>query len=287
MLDKRTKNEFARAFPKRKTGSHKGDYGKVLLICGSKGMTGAACLAAQAAVRCGAGLVTVAIPDSLNTIVAIKLTEAMTLPIDDDRKGFLLRENLDEVKRGIAGKDVVGIGPGLGHQESTKQFVRALYPSIEQPLILDADGLNAFINDRELMRLRKGNTIITPHEGEFRKLFGDITPSREEAAGSVARDYNMIVVLKGSRTVVADSGGEIFVNMTGNPGMATGGTGDCLFGMIAAFVGLGLPLFQAAKFAVFMHGLSGDIARDTYGEVSMTASDLLDSIPHAFLRLSK
>jgi ADP-dependent NAD(P)H-hydrate dehydratase / NAD(P)H-hydrate epimerase len=287
MSYKKTKSEFARAFPSRNATSHKGDYGKLLLICGSKGFTGAAYLAACAAVRAGAGLVTLVVPESLNTILAVKLTEVMTLPICDNGKGFLLSDNMNEIMKNMDNKDVLGIGPGLGCNESTAQLVREVYVRCDKPIVLDADGLNAFIGRKDSLRKQQGQVIITPHTGEFERLFGKSNVSREDRALAEARDLGLVVVLKGTHTVVASPKGDLYVNTTGNPGMASGGTGDCLLGIITAFVGLKLSLFEAAKFGVFVHGLAGDIACDEYGEISMNATDLLNALPQAFLRLTR
>ncbi|MFC1808817.1 NAD(P)H-hydrate dehydratase [Candidatus Omnitrophota bacterium] len=287
MSYKKLKKEFTEIFPSRLLDSHKGDYGKILFISGSRGMTGAAYLASSAALRCGAGLVTLAIPESLNAIMEVKLTEVMTLPISDDGKGFLSIDRIDEINKGVQDKDAIAIGPGLGQNESTFLLVRELCAGIKQPLVLDADGLNAFVKNTASLSALPAEVIITPHEGEFVRLFGLINGSREECALLVAREYNVVVVLKGARTVVASPQGDVYTNTSGNPGMATGGTGDCLTGMITAFLGLKLSLFHAAKFAVLLHGCAGDIACNEYGEVSMSATDLLQSIPKAILRFTK
>ncbi len=285
MSYKKTKIEFARAFSPRSVNAHKGDFGKVLLVAGSKGFTGAAYLAASAAVRAGAGLVTVIVPESLNPIFAVKLTEAMTFPVRDDGKGFLLFENSSEIIKKSGSQDAIGIGPGLGGDQGTMQLIRALCVETMKPVVLDADGLNAFVGHNDIFKKHRSHVIITPHEGEFERLFGNNGTSREERASAVAGEYDCVVVLKGARTVVASPAGDMYINMTGNPGMASGGTGDCLLGIITAFVAYGLPVFAAAKFGVFVHGLAGDIARDQFGEISMNASDLLNCLPQAFVRL--
>jgi hydroxyethylthiazole kinase-like uncharacterized protein yjeF len=270
----------------RKEDSHKGDYGRVFVIGGSKGFTGAAYLCSQGALRAGSGLVTAGIPESLNTIMEIKLTEAMTLPLSDAGKGSLDLTANDDIIEFAKKCDAVVLGPGIGTKRNTCALVKDLILAIEQPVVLDADGINAIAGKADLLKKRKGRTVVTPHPGEMARLVGkdveSIQKNREGEARDLAAATGAVVCLKGHRTVVAEPGGAVYVNNTGNSGMATGGTGDVLTGMIASFIGQGLDDFSAAVSAVYLHGTAGDIAAEELGAFSMIASDILDYLPDAF-----
>lgn len=278
--------EHIEKIPSRREDSHKGDYGRVFVLAGSKGMTGAAYLASQGALYSGSGLVTNGIPESLNPIMETKLTEVMTLPLeetDDQSLSLKAKPNI----LGFAKKcDVVAIGPGLGSDGSTKMLVAELLAEIEQPVVLDADGINALEGDMEVLRKRGFRTVITPHPGELARLMRkdveEIQSNRSDMARSVAEVTGAVVVLKGHRTVVANPEGKLYVNETGNSGMASGGTGDILTGMIASFIGQGIDDYSSAVCAVYIHGMAGDIAAEEVGQFSMTASDILDFLPEAF-----
>ncbi|MFH1665618.1 MAG: NAD(P)H-hydrate dehydratase [Candidatus Omnitrophota bacterium] len=270
----------------RREESHKGDYGRVFVIAGSRGMTGSAYLTSQGALLAGSGLVTCGIPESLNQVMEVKLTEVMTLPLAEmpgQLLGLAAKKDILE----HAGKcDAVALGPGLGRNAHTWTLVRELLLEIETPLVLDADGINALKGELEPLKNRAYRTVITPHPGEMARLVGkdveEIQSHRVEIAKSVAEVTDSVVCLKGHRTVVAAPDGSVHVNDTGNSGMATGGTGDVLTGMIASFIGQGISDFSAAVSAVYLHGLAGDIAAEKKGPFCMTASDLLDSLPEAF-----
>jgi hydroxyethylthiazole kinase-like uncharacterized protein yjeF len=272
--------------PSRREDSHKGDYGKVLVLAGSKGMTGAAYLCSQGALYSGSGLVTNGIPESLNPVMEIKLTEVMTLPLaETDNQSLGLKAKpkiLDFAKK----CDVVAIGPGLGMDGSTKMLVGELLDEVEQPVVLDADGINALEGNIDALRKREHRMVITPHPGELARLMNkdveEIQSNRTDMAKSVAEVTGAVVVLKGHRTVVASPEGKIYVNETGNSGMASGGTGDVLTGMIASFIGQGIDDYSAAVCAVYIHGIAGDVAAEEIGQFSMTASDILDFLPEAF-----
>lgn len=285
-MTKKTLTKIIKAYCKRSKDSHKGDYGKIAMISGSTGLTGATCLACIAAMRAGAGLVTAVVPKSLNLIFETKMTEVMTLPIEDNGVGYMSYAGYPAVGEAIAGMDVVGVGPGLGRNSSTAKLVRRLYTACDMPLILDADGLHAFIGQLDVLGEHKNPVIITPHEGEFARLFEGyslgLRAERMHAAQDVAKTYNSIVVLKGHRTVVASPRGDVYENTTGNPGMATGGSGDVLTGIIAACIGRGLDAYDAACIGVWVHGLAGDRARAVYGETSLIASDIIAALPHVF-----
>jgi len=286
------KETYAHVFLRRPADAHKGQFGHLFIIAGSRGLTGAAYLVCQSALRSGAGLVTLATPASVNDIMEVKLTEAMTFPVEDAGKGFFMSDQIDCVVNAAAGKGVLGMGPGLSREEETGMFVRGVYAKIEQPCVLDADGLNAFIDAPHLLRREEATrTIITPHTGECDRLFKTTlthdSAKRKEVALRIAQEYNVIIVLKGHHTIVASPEGEWYQNETGNPGMATGGTGDCLCGIIAALVGQGMSLFDAAQCGVFIHGCAGDYAAEAYGEASLIASDCIDFLPTVFLSLGE
>jgi len=272
----------------RSADSHKGDYGRVLLIAGSRGKTGAAHLAALGALRSGAGLVTVATPAScLNTVAAMG-AEYMTEPLDEAVNG-LDPDNIDHLLE-IA-RDVVALGPGLGQAEGTRDFVKQFVDRATMPLVVDADGLNAFASDPDRLAGREGrDVIITPHPGEMARLVGmssdEVQASRLEIARNFAVAHRVYVVLKGHRTLIATPDEKVFINPTGNPGMATGGTGDVLTGMIAAWLAQLLDAEAACKLAVYLHGMAGDLAEADDGEVSMTAGDLAAHLGDAVMELT-
>jgi len=280
--------------PARRADANKGDFGRVAVIAGSVGMTGAAALCSMAALRMGAGLVTLGIPASLNDIMEVKVTEVMTLPLPETRERTL---SLDARAAALAfahERDVVIMGPGLSRHPQTKALVSDLVGAIERPLVLDADGLNALEGDpsplRAVRRLRARSapTICTPHPGEMGRLIGmtaaEVQRDRLGIARRAAADFGCVVVLKGARTIIADPGGRAYINSTGNPGMASGGTGDVLSGMIGGLLAQGVAPFDAAAAGVFFHGLAGDIAADHKTEPCLIAGDLLDYLPAALKR---
>jgi NAD(P)H-hydrate epimerase len=268
----------------RAADSNKGDFGRVLVVAGSRGMSGAAVLCGSAALRGGAGLVRVAVPSEILPIVASANPCYLTAGLlqDDQGQPNKLAEPalLDLAKA----NDVIAAGPGLGQSPAITQLITTLLTQSAKPLVLDADGLNAVQQAPGLLRRPAGALIITPHPGEFARLVKKTVPEvqaqRQDLAVRFAADHNLVLVLKGHGTIVTD-GRRVYVNHTGNPGMATGGTGDVLTGLIAALVGQGLEPFAAAQLGVHWHGLAGDLARDDLGEVSLIASDLLDYLPKA------
>lgn len=274
--------------PVRKEDSHKGDFGKVCVIAGSAGMTGAAYLCSQAAMRSGSGLVINAIPASLNYIMAVKLTEVMTFSLPENKaQGLSIKAKrplLDFVKR----CDVAALGPGLGLHYDTPLLVRDLVLHIDKPLVLDADGINALKGNMRYIKKRKKSTVITPHPGEMATLLKKdikyVQSQRNEISKIVAKETGAIVCLKGHKTVVVSPSGEIYVNETGNSGMSTGGSGDVLTGMIASFIGQGVDEYSATVSAVYLHGLAGDLAAEKIGPFSLLAGDILNYLPQAFQR---
>jgi NAD(P)H-hydrate epimerase len=267
-----------RKLPRRKPDTHKGDYGRVLVVAGSPGMVGAAALAGRAAYRSGAGLVYHACPASIAPILSAKQDCAVVWPFEE-------RGAADQLFAYAARCDVAVIGPGLSLAPPVAEAVRELVGGIEIPFVLDADGLNAFQDHPDLLAKGKGARVLTPHPGEASRLLGrpigEIQEDRRAAALELARRFMAVVVLKGHRSVVTD-GSKVFVNRTGNPGMATGGTGDVLAGVIGALLGQKLPPFHAACLGVEVHGRAGDLAARKVGEVSLMATDVLEALPEAF-----
>jgi len=271
--------------PPRPPDTHKGDAGHVFLLAGSVGLSGAAALCAMGALRAGAGLVTLGIPKSLHGPMVEKLTEAMLKPLPDTNEGSLSLQGLPDIVSAIERRDAVAIGPGLSQHPQTKELVRQLLPKIRKPLVLDADGLNALAEEAHLLKKLTLPIILTPHPGEMARLIKlssqDVQQDRERIAREFAKQYRVIVVLKGHETVVASFDGTVYVNETGNPGMASGGCGDVLTGMIVGLLGQRLGLFDAARLGVYLHGLAGDLAAKDRGEIGLIASDVADRIPLA------
>jgi ADP-dependent NAD(P)H-hydrate dehydratase len=272
------------ALPPRAPDSHKGNFGRVLLVAGSRGMSGAAVLCGNAALRGGAGLVRVAVPADILTIVAAGNPCYMTAALPADDQGGLAAQAASRVLRLAAASDVVAAGPGLGHTPPVAGVVRALLEQVPAPLVLDADALNVLAGQTEVLRGRAVPPILTPHPGEFGRLLGRSVSGdpteRRELAVRFAAEHDVVLVLKGHGTVVTD-GRRVYVNTTGNPGMAKGGSGDVLTGLIAALLGQRLEPFDAAQLGVYLHGRAGDLARDDLGEVSMIATDLIAYLPRA------
>jgi ADP-dependent NAD(P)H-hydrate dehydratase len=268
----------------RDVAGNKGNFGRVLVVAGSRGMSGAGVLAAGAALRAGAGLVRLAVPQEILAIVAAANPCYLTAGLDQNESGQVDPRALPALFD-LAGKnDVIALGPGLGSGPGVTQVVVRLLAGVDRPLVLDADGLNAVQNETACLK-RKQPLVLTPHPGEFARLVRSdvvrVQANREELATRFAAEHGVVLVLKGHGTIVTD-GRRIYRNATGNPGMATGGTGDVLTGMIAAFLGQHLEAFAAAQLAAYLHGVAGDLARDDLGEVSLIASDLLSYIPRAF-----
>lgn len=268
-----------RSLPRRDPEGHKGTFGKVLCVCGSVGYTGAPIFAGRGAVRTGSGLVFLAVPESVWPVAAVKSDEAMPFPMPEaEGRLSLLAE--EPIRRRAESCDAVLIGCGLGRGWQTDALVRNLL-TIEKPMVLDADGLNALSGREELLQKRAAPTILTPHEGEFLRLGGDLSAGREAAAAAFSEKYGVYLVLKGHRTVVAAPDGRLAVNGTGNSGMAKGGSGDVLAGMILSLLGQGCGAFEACCAGVWLHGRAGDLAAADKGERGMTPTDLLEQIPYA------
>ena len=264
--------------PYRDPCGHKGTFGKVLCICGSVGYTGAPIFASRAAVRTGSGLVFLAVPESIWQVVAVRSDEAMPFPMSN------VGGKLHGCFRAIAARsedcDAVLYGCGLGRSDALDEMVRDVL-TLPQPLVLDADGINALAGHMDVLQCRGGVTVLTPHEGEFLRVGGDLSHGRIDAAVDFAVKYGVYLVLKGHETVVAAPDGRYRINTTGNSGMAKGGSGDVLAGMIVSLLGQGMDAFEACCAAVYLHGRAGDLAAADKGERGMTPTDLLENIPYA------
>ena len=263
--------------PQRPVDGHKGTFGKILLLCGSRGYTGAAALAAMGALRTGAGLVYLGVPECIYDIEAVKLTEPVIIPVADDGITYAPIA-ADQILSLLQGKDAVLIGPGIGQSQGSEAVVRTVLETFEGPVVLDADGINVMAAHKDILRERTGPTILTPHDGEFRRFGGVLSQDRAESASNLARDLNGIVLLKGHRTVITD-GYCTYINSTGNPGMATGGSGDVLAGVIVSLLGQGVPALEAAACGAWLHGAAGDICASEIGQYGMLPSDMVNVLP--------
>ncbi len=271
------------SLPKRSQNSNKGDYGRVLIITGSPGMTGAGCLAGAAALRTGTGLLYIGVPDSLSGIYDSNLLEGVTIPLEDGGFGYLSKECLPNLMQLLEKMDTVVIGPGLSTKEDVKDVVFSVVENCPVPLVIDADGLNAVASDISVLKRSRTEMVLTPHPGEMARLLGttvsEVQSNRIKISREFSEKWEVITVLKGSKTLVAVPDGRVFINPTGNSGMATAGSGDVLAGIIAGFLGQGLNPCDAATAAVYLHGLCGDRVASIKGEHGMIAGDLVEELP--------
>ena len=267
--------------PDRNPWAHKGNFGKVLLLCGSRGYTGAAYFAAMGALRCGAGLVFLGVPESIYAIEAVKLNEPIVFPLPD-ADGKLSAEAVPEILNRLPQMDTVLVGCGLGQSEGAWLVVKAVLENAKCPVVLDADGINLVSKHMDILRRREYPTVLTPHEGEFSRMGGTVGGDSMASAAAFAAEYGCILVLKGHRTCISD-GQSSYQNQTGNPGMAVGGSGDVLAGMIAGLIGQGIAPLDASACGVWLHGAAGDLCAAEMGQYPMLPSDMLDKI----LRLMK
>jgi len=336
LLDKTVSHTYAAmpddiVLPRRKLNTHKGDYGRALIVSGSVGYTGAPALAARATTKTGAGLVSVGVPKSIYDILAVKLDEEMPFPLTDDKNGQLIANAAGEIVRRVKKSDVCLIGPGLGMSDGISELVQSILPLSDVPIVLDADGLNAIADNIDILHQAICPLILTPHLGEFDRLCVDMLKEKElevekevqaevqsmlndtgshgestnsnitssnaqnttdapikkppfdrlRTACDFASKYGCILVLKGHRTIIALPNGMAYINTTGGPAMAKGGSGDVLAGMIAALIAQHLPVVHAVTVAVYIHGLAGDMCAEQFGEYSVTASDIINMIPQA------
>ena len=263
--------------PDRNPWGHKGNFGKLMLLCGSRGYTGAAFFAAMGALRAGAGLVFLGVPESIYGIEAVKLNEPVIFPLPDE-SGRLSADAVPEILSRLPRMDAVLVGPGLGQSEGTLAVVRAVLENAQCPVVVDADGINVLSAHRDLLRGRKSPTILTPHDGEFARLGGVIGEDRMAAAAALAEDMGCVVLLKGHETCITD-GVNGYINPTGNPGMAVGGSGDVLAGVITALLGAGLLPLEAAACGAWLHGAAGDRCAAELGQYGMLPTDMLIALP--------
>lgn len=268
---------IAKWLPERPKDTHKGDFGKLLLLCGAVGYTGAPALAAQAAVRTGAGLVSVGVPHSIYPIVAAKLTEPMVFPLPEEN-GMLSADAIPAIIERLKACDACLVGCGLGKSEGTAAVVRAILQNATCPVVFDADGINVLDGHIDLLRGTACPVILTPHEGEFLRLGGSLERGRASGTARMYREAGATVLLKGHRTLICGDDG-LYVNRCGNPGMATGGSGDVLSGIIVSLLGQGLNPTQAAAAGAWLHGRAGDLCAAEIGQYGMLPSDLIKRLP--------
>jgi hydroxyethylthiazole kinase-like uncharacterized protein yjeF len=295
-----TEDEVKRMIPKRPGDAYKGTCGRVVLIAGSTGLTGAASLASLSSLRAGAGMAILGIPKTLNPIFEIKLTEVMTKPLPDvKKKGALALRGLGEIRELLKWGDCCAIGPGLGLHFETIELVRRLVSKLKMPAVIDADGLNAIAKDASILKECKAPLILTPHIGELSRLnrvpTSEIAKDRIRHASYFAKEYNCILVFKGAPTIISEPSGQTYVNPTGNAGMATAGSGDVLTGIIVGLLAQTLMLkkgedvkkimLDSTCAGVFIHGLTGDLAKEERGEMGMIAGDMMKKIPEALLKV--
>jgi NAD(P)H-hydrate epimerase len=282
--------DMSQALKVRNPDTHKGDYGHVLAIAGSRGKTGAAVLTCQAAARVGAGLVTLGIPESLHAIVEQKLTEVMTEPLSEHTAGFLGLSSFEKIRELMEGKKVLVLGPGLSTGEDTVKLVHAVIKESSIPVVVDADGLNALGAHPGVLQQVDVPVVVTPHPGEMARLVGvsvrEVQGDRIAIAKDFARRYGCYLVLKGARSLIAEPDGSLAINLTGNPGMASGGMGDLLTGMIPGFIAQGYDCATSIKLSVFIHGLAGDLLRRERGPVGFIAGDVLSEVPRVLQALA-
>lgn len=263
--------------PNRPADAHKGDFGKILLLAGSVGYTGAPVLSALGALRTGAGLVFLGVPESIYQIAAMKLIEPIVFPLPQ-QDGMLSQEALPRILEKASSMDAVLIGPGLGCSDATEEIVCQVLSAYPGPVVLDADGINLVGKHKDILRGRTSPTILTPHAGEFQRLTGRKPENRLDSAVEASKDLGAILVLKGHETVITD-GISAYLNPTGNPGMAVGGSGDVLAGMIVSLLGQKIPPLEAAACGVWLHGAAGDLCAKELGQYGMLSTDMVQVLP--------
>ena len=263
--------------PDRDPWGHKGSFGKLLLLCGSRGFTGAAYLTAMGALRAGAGLVFLGVPESIYAIEAVKLNEPVVFPLPE-AEGKLSDLAIPEILKRLANVDAVLIGCGLGISAGTFAVVKAVLENAQCPVVLDADGINVLSGHMDILRGRKKCTILTPHDGEFLRAGGILGEDRMASAAEFAREQGCLLLLKGHRTCITD-GKTGYINRTGNPGMAVGGSGDVLAGILTGLLGQGIAPLEAAACAAWLHGAAGDLCAETLGQYGMLPTDMLNALP--------
>ncbi|GAB6179637.1 NAD(P)H-hydrate dehydratase [Desulfotomaculum defluvii] len=286
-----TRQLISQWFKPRKQDSHKGSYGHVFIVAGSRNMCGAARMAVRGALRSGVGLVTLGVPQSIQPLAAAGSDEAMTKGLPETEAGTLATAAVEPVLEACAFADVLALGPGIGTHPETVEFVLNLLPRLTIPVVLDADALNALAGKTTILEKLQVPVIMTPHPGEMARLSGfstsEVQEKRLELASTVAKRWHAVVLLKGAKTIIASPEGEILINPTGNPGMATGGSGDVLTGVIASLLAQGFTTFQAAATGAYLHGYAGDMAAQQLSQTSTLAGDIVNSLPAAFIEIEK
>jgi len=276
-------------FPRRQPDAHKGRSGHLLVVAGSTGKTGAAAMTAISAMRAGAGLVTLGVAESLNTIIETQVLEVMSAPLPESRCGILAETAIDDIKQLAAGKSCLAIGPGIGQAAETRSLLKKIISQIDAPMVIDADGLNGIAGQTRLLKKRHAPTVLTPHPGEMARLIETSPAAVQQNRLAIARDFAMNfgvhVVLKGAATVVAHPDGNAYINPTGNPGMASGGMGDVLTGVLAGFITQGFPPEAAAHAAVYLHGAAADTLAEKIGPIGYLAGEVMNAIPGEIKKL--
>lgn len=280
---------FNKAVFNRPDDSNKGTLGSLLCICGSYGMAGAAIMAGKAALRCGIGLLKIAVPKSIYPVCATNILESVYYPLEETSNGVISSKNTDFLLEMCEKSSAVLIGCGLSVCDDTKNLVQSVITNCEKPLVIDADALNCICNKPEILKNLKAPAIITPHPGEMARLLHStpktVNSNRENTAIDFAKKFGVVTVLKGAGTIIASPDGEVYINHTGNSGMATGGSGDVLSGIIGSLLAQGASPINAAAAGVFLHGTIGDLAAEKLGKISMLPTDMIDMIPKAYLKL--
>lgn len=280
---------FNKAVFNRPDDSNKGTLGSLLCICGSYGMAGAAIMAGKAALRCGIGLLKIAVPKSIYPVCATNILESVYYPLEETSNGVISSKNSDFLLEMCEKSSAVVIGCGLSVCDDTKNLVQSVITNCEKPLVIDADALNCICNKPEILKNLKAPAIITPHPGEMARLLHStsktVNSNRENTAIDFAKKFGVVTVLKGAGTIIASPDGEVYINHTGNSGMATGGSGDVLSGIIGSLLAQGAAPINAAAAGVFLHGTIGDLAAEKLGKISMLPTDMIDMIPTAYLKL--
>lgn len=280
---------FNKAVFNRPDDSNKGTLGSLLCICGSYGMAGAAIMAGKAALRCGIGLLKIAVPKSIYPVCATNILESVYYPLEETSNGVISSKNTDFLLEMCEKSSAVVIGCGLSVCDDTKNLVQSVITNCEKPLVIDADALNCICNKPEILKNLKAPAIITPHPGEMARLLHStpktVNSNRENTAINFAKKFGVVTVLKGAGTIIASPDGEVYINHTGNSGMATGGSGDVLSGIIGSLLAQGAAPINATAAGVFLHGTIGDLAAEKLGKISMLPTDMIDMIPTAYLKL--
>lgn len=280
---------FNKAVFNRPDDSNKGTLGSLLCICGSYGIAGAAIMAGKAALRCGIGLLKIAVPKSIYPVCATNILESVYYPLEETSNGVISSKNTDFLLEMCEKSSAVVIGCGLSVCDDTKNLVQSVITNCEKPLVIDADALNCICNKPEILKNLKAPAIITPHPGEMARLLHStpktVNSNRENTAINFAKKFGVVTVLKGAGTIIASPDGEVYINHTGNSGMATGGSGDVLSGIIGSLLAQGAAPINAAAAGVFLHGTIGDLAAEKLGKISMLPTDMIDMIPTAYLKL--